>query len=66
MTTLARPSTPAAAMDLSDSVDIRLIVAGRLSPTTVALRHDRAALAAILGRDRARTSTTPHPEGSAR
>jgi hypothetical protein len=60
MTTLSRSTSPAApTMDLSDSLDIRLIVAGRLSPTGVALRRDRAALAAVLGRgDRARTSGT--------
>ena len=69
MTTLNRLSTPAASavMDLSDSLDIRLIVAGRLSPTGVALRRDRAALAAVLDRPaRARTSGTTNRGRTAR
>jgi hypothetical protein len=47
-----RPSSdPAiAATEPSDSLDIRLIVTGRLSPTSVSLRHERAALASVLGR----------------
>ena len=54
-------------MDLSDSLDIRLIVAGRLAPTGVALRRDRAALAAVLGRGaRSRTPGTTHPERNLR
>ena len=69
MNSLYRPSTPAApaAIDLSDSLDIRLIVAGRLSPTGVALRRDRAALPAFLGgNEGARTSATTNPERNAR
>jgi len=69
MTTFHRPSTPAApaVMDLSDSLDVRLIVAGRLSPTGVALRRDRVALAEIMGRaDRARTPATTNPGRNAR
>ena len=69
MTTLYRPSTQAASavMDLSDSLDIRLIVAGRLSSTGVALRRDRAALAGVLDRPaRARTSGTTNRGRNAR
>ena len=68
MTTAASfPIPTAPAMDLSDSLDIRLIVAGRLSPTGVALRHDRAALAAVLGRRApATTSRTTGHERNAR
>ena len=69
MTTLYRPTIPAASavMDLSDSLDIRLIVAGRLSPTGVALRRDRAALAVVLDRSaRARTPGTTNRGRNAR
>ena len=67
MTTPSHSSIAAApTADLSDSLDIRLIVAGRLSPTGVALRRDRAALAGVLGRSaRARTSGTTHRERNA-
>ncbi len=68
MTTVS-PSPIAAAptADLSDSLDIRLIVAGRLAPTGVALRRDRAALASVLDRsDRARTIDTTHAGRNAR
>jgi hypothetical protein len=37
-------------MDLSDSLDVRLMLSGRLSPATVQLRRDRAELSAVLGR----------------
>ena len=46
--------TEPAPTDLSDSVDLRLLIAGRLTPTAIPLRRDRAALAAVL--DRPRTS----------
>lgn len=46
--TLHRPIEPAST-DLADSLDIRLIVAGRLSPTAVDIRRERAELAAVLG-----------------
>jgi hypothetical protein len=45
--TLHRP-TELTSTDLADSLDIRLIVAGRLSPTAVAIRRERAELAAVL------------------
>jgi hypothetical protein len=35
--------------DLSESLDVRLVVAGRLSKTAIPVRHDREELAAILG-----------------
>jgi hypothetical protein len=68
MTTAASVPIPTApALELSDSLDIRLIVAGRLSPTGVALRRDRAALAAVLGHPaKARTPGTTSPERNAR
>ena len=37
-------------MDLSDSLDVRLMLSGRLSPATMQLRRDRAELSAVLGR----------------
>jgi hypothetical protein len=52
-----RPTEPAST-DLADSLDIRLIVAGRLSPTAVAIRRERAELAAVLAP--ARTSAFDH------
>ena len=59
MTAISLSSSPAApTMDLSDSLDIRLIVAGRLAPANVALRRDRLALAAVLDQRRARTPGT--------
>ncbi len=42
------PVTKPAPTDLSDSLDVRLVAAGRLSPTAVAIRRDRAELAAVL------------------
>ena len=36
--------------DLDDSLDIRLIVAGLMSPTTIPVRRDRAELARVLAR----------------
>jgi hypothetical protein len=36
-------------IDLSDSLDVRLIAAGRLSKTAIDIRHDRAELARVLG-----------------
>jgi hypothetical protein len=43
---LTRP----APTDLSDSIDLRLIAAGRITPTAIPIRRDRAELAAVLGR----------------
>jgi hypothetical protein len=43
------PDAWPAPTDLSDSVDIRLLVAGRLTPTAIPIRRDRAELAAVLG-----------------
>jgi hypothetical protein len=42
---LTRP----APTDLSDSIDLRLIAAGRITPTAIPIRRDRAELAAVLG-----------------
>jgi hypothetical protein len=44
------PVTDPAPTDLSDSVDLRLLVTGRLTPTAIPVLRDRAALAAVLGR----------------
>jgi hypothetical protein len=35
--------------DLSESLDVRLAVAGRLSPTALEIHRDRAELAQVLG-----------------
>ena len=53
MTTLdhtVSPSAPGPATDLAESLDVRLMLAGRLSMATIPLRHDRAELATVLGR----------------
>jgi hypothetical protein len=42
---LTRP----APTDLSDSIDLRLLAAGQITPTAIPLRRDRAELAAVLG-----------------
>ena len=42
---LTRP----APTDLSDSIDLRLLAAGRITPTAIPIRRDRAELAAVLG-----------------
>jgi hypothetical protein len=49
MTTLnkARPRSAALA-DLSDSLDVRLAVAGRLSATAIHIHRERAELATVL------------------
>jgi hypothetical protein len=36
-------------LDLAESLDVRLVAAGRLSPTAIGIRHDRAELARVLG-----------------
>lgn len=41
----ASPSVP----DIADWLDVRLMLAGRLSLANIPLRHDRADLAAVLG-----------------
>jgi hypothetical protein len=46
------PVTGPAPTDLSDSLDLRLLVAGKLTPTAIPVRRDRAALAAALNRAR--------------
>ncbi len=56
------PVTKPAPTDLSDSLDVRLVVAGRLSPTAIAIRHDRAELAAVLERGRQALETRAHLE----
>jgi hypothetical protein len=48
------PVTGPAPTDLSDSLDLRLLVAGKLTPTAIPVRRDRAALAAALNRARSR------------
>jgi hypothetical protein len=62
--TLDRVAEPVST-DLADSLDIRLIVAGRLSPTAVDIRRERAELAAVLAPARATAtdrSGARHPE----
>ena len=44
------PVTGPAPTDLSDSLDLRFLVAGKLTPTAIPVRRDRAALAAALNR----------------
>jgi hypothetical protein len=51
MTTLktgSRSSPACAVGDLSESLDVRLAVAGRLSPTAIDIRRERAELAMVL------------------
>jgi hypothetical protein len=48
-TTSADPLTDPAPTDLSDSLDVRLLAAGKITPTAIPLRRDRAELAAVLG-----------------
>ena len=43
------PAAWPAATDLADSIDIRLLVAVRLTPTAIPIRRHRAELAAVLG-----------------
>jgi hypothetical protein len=43
------PLTGPAPTDLSDSIDVRLLAAGRVTPTAIPIRRDRAELAAVLG-----------------
>jgi hypothetical protein len=43
------PLTDPAPTDLADSVDVRLLAAGRITPTAIPIRRDRAELAAVLG-----------------
>ena len=43
------PLTGPAPTDLSDSIDLRLIAAGQVTPTAIPIRRDRAELAAVLG-----------------
>jgi hypothetical protein len=46
--------------ELAESLDIRFLVAGRLSPNTVQLRRDRVELAEVLdGAPRSPDSQTP-------
>jgi hypothetical protein len=56
-TASADPLTNPAPTDLSDSLDVRLLAAGRITPTAIPLRRDRAELAAVLGR-----SLQPRPD----
>jgi hypothetical protein len=40
---------PRLGSDLSESLDVRLVVAGRLSRTAIPVRRDREELAAVVG-----------------
>jgi hypothetical protein len=48
------PVTGPAPTDLSDSIDLRFLVTGKLTPTAIPVRRDRAALTAALNRARSR------------
>jgi len=52
--------------DLSDSREMRLLLAGRLSPSLVDTYRERAELLAVLGPDRLgyASSTRTNPDGS--
>ena len=43
------PDAWPAPTDLADSIDLRLLMAGRLTPTAIPIRRDRAELAVVLG-----------------
>jgi hypothetical protein len=61
------PVTDPAPTDLSDSLDVRLLVTGRLTPTAIPILRDRAALAAVLARaDEPRADAHTHLERIAR
>ena len=61
------PVTDPAPTDLSDSIDVRLLVAGRLTPTAIPVLRDRAALAAVLdGVEQPRGDARTHLERIAR
>lgn len=51
--------------DLSDSLDVRLMLAGRLSLDTMQLRRDRQELAAVLGRGVAQPVDRPSDQDDA-
>ena len=69
MTTLDQTVSPPAlgpAADLAESLDVRLMLAGRLSMATIPLWHDRAELAIVLDRAREpRTESQSHNERGA-
>jgi len=48
-----------ASTDVFDSLDVRLVVRGRLSPTAIDVHDDRAALAAVLSRPEPEDPRTP-------
>ena len=48
--------------DLSDSLDVRLMLAGRLSLDAMQLRRDREELAAVLGRPKAQPPLDPRSD----
>jgi hypothetical protein len=55
-------------VDFADSLDVRLIAAGRLSQTAIDIRHDRAELARVLGpamQPRADGAFAVHPDRDA-
>ena len=61
------PVTDPAPTDLADSIDIRLLMAGRLTPTAIPVLRDRAALAAVLDRvEQPRADARTHLERIAR
>jgi len=51
--------------DLSDSLDVRLMLAGRLSLDAMQLRRDREELAAVLGRAEAQPLDRPSDQDDA-
>ena len=51
--------------DLSDSLDVRLMLAGRLSLDAMQLRRDREELAAVLRRAEAQPADQPSDEDDA-
>ena len=48
---LSKPgrATQTARAELSDSLDIRFLLSGRLTPAAMQVRHDRVELAGVLG-----------------
>jgi hypothetical protein len=48
-------------VDPVDSLQVRLIVAGRLSPTALDIHRNRAELAAIVGHPRSSAETATEP-----
>ena len=61
MTSPLRPfdSPAASSSDLDDSLDVRLMLAGRLTVGTIQVRRDRAELAAVLGQSQRQHQRAP-------